>query len=278
MWITLWILWIFSWGILPCCWCGVIKALFKRLRDLQVPSAEEDVLLYFGKSLKEHVTPEIRVLVWNVQKGLGREEWQKDIRELAQGHEILILQEANVDEFSEGVWRSLSEFEMAFATSFLSPMFRTGVLTASHFPSGKHLFLQSEGREPISVTPKVALFSYYAIKNSSQSLLIANIHALNFNFNRPFLRQMQMVFETLETHSGPLILAGDFNTWNRARMRFLEGKSRELGLSSLEFQNDRRWLVLDHIFYRGMRLTDAHVHHDVRSSDHFPLSVKFNLT
>lgn len=253
----------------------MIKALFKRLRDLKIPSGEEDVLLYFGKGLKENVTSEVRVLVWNVQKGLGRENWQKDIRQLADGHELLILQEANIDEFSEAVWRSLSEFEMAFATSFVSPLFRTGVLTASHFLSEKHFFLHSEGREPISVTPKVALFSYFPIKNSSQSLLIANVHALNFNFNRPFLRQMEVVFEILEKHEGPLILAGDFNTWNRARMRYLANKTQSLGLSSLEFQNDRRWLVLDHIFYRGMRLSDAKIHHDVRTSDHFPLSVQF---
>lgn len=254
----------------------MIRKLFKQMHEVRIPE-EKDVLLYFGKSLKQHVPSSFRMLVWNVQKAQHRDLWQRDFRGLAQTHEFLLLQEANVDEFSEGVWRSLEEFEMAFATSFYSSHFRTGVLTASHFPSGKHLFLHSEGREPLFVTPKVTLFSEYEIENSSESLLIANIHALNFNLNRPFLRQMQMVFEMIERHQGPLILAGDFNTWNGPRMRFLENKARELDLSILEFQNDRRWLILDHIFYRGVKLEEAVVHHDVRTSDHFPLSVKFSF-
>ena len=44
----------------------------------------------------------------------------------------------------------------------------------------------------------------------------------------------------LESHDGPLIVAGDFNTWNSERLAIVAMTARRLKLQPVRFEPDRR--------------------------------------
>lgn len=100
---------------------------------------------------------------------------------------------------------------------------------------------------------------------------------MNFNFGTPFLRQIQTVYEAIKDHEGPMIWAGDFNTWSKKRFIELRKITELLGLEWLEPENDRRFLKLDHILYRGIIPKYATIGSNVKTSDHFPIFAEFEI-
>ena len=84
----------------------------------------------------------------------------------------------------------------------------------------------------------------------------------------------------MKHHQGPVVLAGDFNTWSDERMVVVNDLAQRLSLESLDYTNHNRTSVfgnaLDHVFYRGLEP----VEHDtwiVTSSDHNPTRVSFRV-
>jgi endonuclease/exonuclease/phosphatase (EEP) superfamily protein YafD len=141
--------------------------------------------------------------------------------------------------------------------------------------------LTTQGREPLTATPKIALLTYYAWPNEHQILLVTNIHAINFVTLKIFEMQLNQLEAILIQHPGPLILAGDFNTWHQQRLNLLHAMKTRLQLKSVFFKNKqaiKRVLLsppLDHIFYRGLCQKQAEVLAHIVSSDHAPLWVEF---
>lgn len=84
----------------------------------------------------------------------------------------------------------------------------------------------------------------------------------------------------LARHAGPVILAGDFNTWSERRHEVLVEIAARLGLVSVLFDDDGRRLAfgrsLDHFYFRGFRLVRASAP-QVTSSDHNPIVVELEL-
>ncbi len=81
----------------------------------------------------------------------------------------------------------------------------------------------------------------------------------------------------IHMHIGPMIWAGDFNTWSRSRKKFLEDIAYELWLTWLQPNNDTRFLKLDHVLYRGIEPTYAEVITSIWSSDHYPVIAGFRI-
>jgi endonuclease/exonuclease/phosphatase (EEP) superfamily protein YafD len=84
----------------------------------------------------------------------------------------------------------------------------------------------------------------------------------------------------LAPYKGPLIVAGDFNTWNLERLTIVEKTAERLGMQPVRFTPDRRSLIfdqpVDHVYYRGLVPLDASVV-DVATSDHNPMRITFKL-
>ena len=80
---------------------------------------------------------------------------------------------------------------------------------------------------------------------------------------------------------GPLVVAGDFNTWNAERVDALEAFARRLGLAeaSLSFGEPARFLgrPVDTLFTRGIDVEDAWIE-DVASSDHKPIVATIRIS
>jgi endonuclease/exonuclease/phosphatase (EEP) superfamily protein YafD len=102
-------------------------------------------------------------------------------------------------------------------------------------------------------------------------------HVLNFVTTAAFTASLYEIAERISKFEGPVVLAGDFNTWNFKRYMIMKTIFRDLKLEHVDLENDGRILKLDHIFVRGFDVLQAHVHHTVVSSDHFPLEIKLKL-
>ena len=111
---------------------------------------------------------------------------------------------------------------------------------------------------------------------SAAELAIVNIHAINFELSPDTYRaQLGALADALRDHRGPIIFAGDFNTWSDTRDGIVAGIAARLGLTELVLRDDRRALFyghhLDHIFVRGLRLVEVGAT-PVTSSDHNPVT------
>jgi len=101
------------------------------------------------------------------------------------------------------------------------------------------------------------------------------VHSINFELAVDTYRaQLEALADALAGHRGPIIFAGDFNTWNDARDRVVAGIAARLGLTELKLSVDQRALFfgrrLDHIFIRGLQSIDVSAI-PVDSSDHNPV-------
>lgn len=216
---------------------------------------------------------DIRVLVWNVHKGIDR-NWIGDFRAMASDSDLVLLQEAHLHAgFADGLVH-LPRWDMVDAWNLDGQP--TGVLTASHATPLSVRAL--EQREPLLRTDKSALLTEYRLVGTPETLLVANMHAINFTINtRAFRAQLTAVAELLRQHDGPLIWSGDLNTWRGERRAIVDEIAASLGLTEVLFDGPRKQFgrfPLDHLFYRGLLLLDSKVP-AVGSSDHNPLLVTF---
>ncbi len=154
-----------------------------------------------------------------------------------------------------------------------------GVLTASKIESTHAKAYLSEGKESMFGPHKSLLLSDYTF-NDGSSLLILNIHAINFRENQRYNKELERFLTLAETYQGPMILAGDFNSWNNKRMEKLQNIAEKLSLKAVSFAEADKvksfmGKTLDFIFYRELDLIEAVVMDEHKLSDHNPLFVRF---
>jgi len=154
-----------------------------------------------------------------------------------------------------------------------------GVLTASLVASKRATAYLSEGRESLFGPHKSLLVSYYPLSDDRE-LLILNIHAINFRESRHYRRELEHFLLKVRDHKGPMIIAGDFNTWNNVRMKKLYLLCEGLGLQRVPFSQDDKIKSfmghhLDFIFFRGLELLEYEVIEEDTISDHNPLFARF---
>ena len=132
--------------------------------------------------------------------------------------------------------------------------------------------------EPWLRLPKSALFARYQLSNG-QELAVVNLHGVNFTVGvEEYEEQMAKLERALATHSGPMILAGDFNSWRQARLDIVEAMTGRLALHEVKLGNDQRIKILgqplDHMYYRGLALIQAEAPL-TDASDHNPIIASF---
>ncbi len=230
-------------------------------------------------------TPDvIKLLIWNVYKGRHREKWRKDFLTLSADMDLILLQEAMDDGWMPNIWlNDCPDHHWKMATSFSYRKNSTGVATGSRFQASFIDFIRGKEREMFFLTPKVTLASKYKftdskLKQKEHELLVINTHVVNFTTTSAFVRFVEELLEMVQNHTGPLIIAGDFNTWNFKRWFHLLRILAQLEIKPVEIDEDPRVLKLDHVFTRGFRVSHTVVHDQVLSSDHYPLEVWLELT
>jgi endonuclease/exonuclease/phosphatase (EEP) superfamily protein YafD len=240
----------------------------------------------------------IKVVTWNGLEGNrtslfknwfgDRKEWREDFFDIAENSDLIILQEAFVDEETIDILGELKNINGPIWWT-LSPNFiyrikdaPTGVLTiSSSVPSYTESF---RTREPVLTTPKASLFTKYDLNGSDKKLLVVNVHAILLG-EKTFKSQLCDLEEKIILHDGPVILAGDFNAFTEDRVEELDRMVEILELRSafdnVTLEDDRSKFLFrypyDHLFYKGLKLKCQPSVKKVESSDHNPIMVHFEL-
>lgn len=221
---------------------------------------------------------EISVLNWNIYKG-QRDNWAGDFGRFSLRQDIVIIQEAHLDDKLKNLL-SENNLHWNMNAAFYYNDSAAGVMTAASIEPIYSCGMRFA--EPLIRIPKSTLVSYYPIDGMEQTLLVANIHGINFTFGTDaYAEQVNALRDVVRRHRGPVIVAGDFNSWSDARMAIVQAMVDDLGLASLEYRNHNRtrWFgqAIDHVFYRGLEPLSQHAWR-VTSSDHNPISVSFRVS
>jgi len=218
-----------------------------------------------------------RVLTWNIHKQ-GDDGWQQDLRDFAADSDVLLLQETVLE---PSLTRMIDDAGMRWvmASSFLYADVDTGVLTASRIEPLASCTQRVV--EPLLRLPKSAVVTWFPLRGQATTLAVVNAHAINFSLSLGAYRaQFDAIVDALARHVGPIVLAGDLNTWTTERIAVVDGAARRLGLKEIAFTDDRRRLFLghqlDHIYVRGLDVVASSAI-AVTSSDHNPVMATLRL-
>nr|WP_216610446.1 endonuclease/exonuclease/phosphatase family protein [Vibrio coralliilyticus] len=220
---------------------------------------------------------DINLLVWNIYKQ-NRGNWSQELTKYSSEKQLVLLQEASMtDELKE--WMKQQLWFGNQVDAFKAFERSAGVLNLSK--SLPKLACAYTELEPWLRLPKSAIYATHPLSDG-QVLSVVNIHAVNFTYGTDeYQRQLGTLVDELSKHQGPIIVAGDFNSWSADRMAVMRSALDTLGVKEVSYRPDHRTqfitgLPLDHVFYRGLTLIKAEAP-ESDASDHNPLEVMFRL-
>ncbi|MEL6117084.1 endonuclease/exonuclease/phosphatase family protein [Photobacterium sp. SP02] len=219
---------------------------------------------------------ELSITVWNIYKQ-QRDSWHQALVGFSADSDLVLLQEAKLtQELGQYLQESRWQVTMANAFTFLDTP--AGVMNLSRQKAEKTCAYLAV--EPWLRLPKSALLSRYPLSDGS-TLTVVNLHGINFAWGVDEYRaQFAALASQIGKAEGPVIVAGDFNTWREERMAVVEEFAEQLALSEVTMDKDLRIRIfgwpLDHLFYRGLRLEQAEAP-VTDASDHHPIIARFRL-
>lgn len=256
----------------------MMKSRYSKVESLKV----------MGHPSTEWMASDIELLLWNVFK-CRKTGWKKDFLSLIGGKDLILLQEAIANSPYDAIFTKSQQYQWFMARSFRHTQsdIEHGVSTGATVSPTQKYFAASTHSEPFTRTKKMFLATKYPLEGKGRddvekALLVVNSHLINFVSFSKFKAHLDQVFETLEGHNGPIILAGDFNTWNGKRLRYFSQLTDSFSLNEVAIRRRPKlshlFQHLDHIYCRGLEAKSVHVHTDIRSSDHFPISVSLRIS
>ncbi|WP_076411408.1 endonuclease/exonuclease/phosphatase family protein [Shewanella sp. UCD-KL12] len=219
---------------------------------------------------------QLSVSVWNIYKQ-QREGWEEQLSALNNASQLVLLQEASLTpELKRYIQHAPLQVAMAQAFTLWDTVY--GVMNLSKV-SASHVCAYT-ANEPLIRFAKSGTLAFYPLSNDT-SLLVVNLHGINFEWNLTHYKsQLEVLAAELTNHNGPIILAGDFNTWREERMKLVMQFAQRFSLIEANYNVDHRQTVfgypLDHLFYRGLVLESAESQ-PTQSSDHNPITAHFVL-
>ncbi|WP_373002517.1 endonuclease/exonuclease/phosphatase family protein [Sulfurimonas sp.] len=221
-----------------------------------------------------------KVLCWNVAKLTLNKSYIEYIKSIIEKEQIdiLLLQEVKKQLAEE---LSICDFSYILSPNIQTKKHIYGVLSAFKVSCQDELSLLTRNRELSYATHKASLITRHKI-SKHDTLLMVNLHAINFVKNSDFYYELQQIKSSVKSHKGAMIVAGDFNTWNTKRVGMLKEFSSELSLKEVKFDdnsNIKKFFTnsLDYIFYRDLELIDSKVIDSKKISDHNPIIASFRL-
>jgi endonuclease/exonuclease/phosphatase (EEP) superfamily protein YafD len=248
-----------------------------------LPESESHVSRGIAQS-RELVPKNIKALVWNIKKA-EMEKWEQEFLEFGKDKHLFILQEAYESPVFESTLDLFIGPQWDMGVSFLYRRFgdaATGTMIGSVSRPSEVIVRHSVDREPVILTPKAITFAKYPLAGRENELLVISVHAINFETTGAFKRHMDQIEEELTKHEGPVLLAGDFNTWNEGRTLYLARLAKRHKLVESDYINGSARLsfngwFLDHLFTRGAEVKKAEVVAHSLGSDHRPFLVEFSI-
>ncbi|MCF6173142.1 MAG: endonuclease/exonuclease/phosphatase family protein [Campylobacteraceae bacterium] len=222
---------------------------------------------------------DFNLLCWNVAKLSKKEKFKSYLKKLIIDEKLdfLLLQEVKEDIVKK---IGINDFSYILCANMETKKHIYGVMSAFKFSCQNYKKILTNSKELSFLTRKSSLFTLHKIGNSRE-LLIVNLHAINFVTTKIFKEELWRIKTQISTFQGALIVAGDFNTWNKKRVEILEEFTKQLSLKEVNYKDDKNIKRvfnkrLDYIFYRGLNLKASEVIKSIKFSDHNPIIVKFN--
>jgi len=214
---------------------------------------------------------------WNLHKEADP-GWDRDLSRLAEQSDLLLIQEAEVSPELRAVMER-GRFSWLLSSAFEYLGLEYGVLTATRVAPTSACTLRAN--EPLLNIPKAALITHYQLSGREATLAVANLHAINFALGTDAYRaQLDAIADELADHRGPIVVAGDFNTWNDQRDEVVRALASRLSLTPVVFDVDERkrfmGRVFDWVYARDVEILGAAAW-PVTSSDHNPLVINFRV-
>lgn len=217
------------------------------------------------------------ILSWNAHRGI-HERWNHDLISYGRDADIILLQEAALEAVLDAQF-DITANQWLMASAFNLDGREIGVMSAARVMPQDYCMTRQP--EPLIRVPKIALAAAYPLAGVDTQLLVVNIHLVNFTISTAAIRQQIETLENLvRNHDGPVIVAGDFNTWSQKRKALVQRKMSALGMAEVAFKPDNRVSFFNHtvdgVYYRGLEVVRS-LSHQVVSSDHNPLEVHFRV-
>ncbi|MDG6897392.1 hypothetical protein A6A19_05195 [Actinobacillus delphinicola] len=212
----------------------------------------------------------VKLVVWNLHKGEDA-GWEQALSHYAKNKDFILLQEAS--HIIETQTHLPQDFpSRLYVSSFAYRGKESGVAMLSRYIP--QIYCVGTGKEPWIRIPKVGMAMLFPLQDGS-SLLMINIHLVNFELNTTYYKQqINQMFDLIKHHTGPVIFGGDLNAWSKARYQFLKTLAQKYQLQEVHFNPDYRLRFmrkpLDFVFIRGLQVISATTD-KTDSSDHNPL-------
>jgi endonuclease/exonuclease/phosphatase (EEP) superfamily protein YafD len=237
-----------------------------------------------GKSNQNELNPKlIKAFIWNLKKA-ELPNWDRDFKTVGQHRDLFILSEGYLNSIQKKTFLEFSSIEWNMGASFLyrydffTP---TGTMIGAKVKPREFKIKHTSDFEPIIRTPKALSVATFPLKGRNDELLVISIHGINLVSLAAFKRHLKIAIEEIETHEGPIIFAGDFNSNSAAKLNYLYKTMSELNFQAVEFKNDQRMktlgYVIDHVFLRGLYPKNAEVLGHLKSSDHKAMTVDLTV-
>ncbi|MFK7992679.1 MAG: endonuclease/exonuclease/phosphatase family protein [Granulosicoccus sp.] len=252
------------------------------LRNRFLPQSfnAEDALQVMGCPKAGSLGPVVHCLLWNILKA-KRSNWLNDFAQLSADRDLILLQEAVFNAPTDPLFNNSDRFGWVMARSFTDPISQIehGIKTGSTCQADEQQFYLSPHSEPLLQTQKLLLATFYPLALNDERLLVLNMHAINFVGIKKYAEQIDQLGDVLASHTGPVIVGGDFNTWNPARLEHFRRVSSKAGLieANMERQSKLAHMNqhLDHLLFRGLKLCSVESLGQFQSSDHSPIVATF---
>ena len=216
------------------------------------------------------------VLNWNIYKQQNV-TWKEKLHDWVENSDLITLQEAKhsqeLIDFSRS--QNLSYYQN-HAFDLAGDVYGVNTLSRNH---ASHV-CGTRYQEPWILLPKTGIATVYPIDKHIDSLLVINLHGVNFTFtSEPLKEQLRPYLKLIEAHQGAIIFSGDFNTWSDARLNHVENILSKNGFNEASFSDDHRsrtfGLPLDHVYFRGLKVISSDSL-ATNASDHSPQLVTFD--
>ena len=219
----------------------------------------------------------IRLVTWNIHKQ-GDRGWQRDLRRFSDDSDLVLLQETVLDPPLRDIMDA-ERMRFVMASSFIASGIDIGVLTASRVAPVANCTQRFV--EPLLRIPKSAVISWFPLAGDARTIAVVNVHAINFSLSLGTYRaQVEAIGDAIAGHEGPVIVAGDLNTWTDERAAAVSALAARLHLTEVRFTPDHRSHFfgheLDHIYVRDLAVVATSTT-EVTSSDHNPVAATLRV-
>ena len=218
------------------------------------------------------------LLCWNIAKLSKKKKFKNYLKELISEEklDLLLLQEIK-EEIAKDI--DIEGFSYILSANMETKKHIYGVMSAFKFSCQNYKMILTSSKEFFFLTRKSSLFTLHDI-GQGKELLVVNIHAINFVTAKIFKKELEQIEIQISLFQGALIVAGDFNTWNKTRVKILKEFVERLSLQEVNFQDDKNLKKvfnkkLDYVFYRGIHVKASKVLSSAKFSDHNPIIVTF---